>query len=300
MLHLSRAFPSFPQRETITFHVCCLSSQFKRHCNCDTSTATSSLQSLTTKMLLRKEPDFAKRLGSLWRSVLRVQDLETLRKLMPNSTLVAFDIEDHVTSINEVGIAAVSISGANCALYPSSDGTVRTFCSENAVQAHTIMVREMLAKRGNDSIRYGDQVTVRDSEVSQTLVQKLSSLGKSEHLILVGYAMYTEFDWTSRHCPDFLANFSSRVDIQDIVEACCGSHPSLSRAMAALKLSHRNPTKSLPHGHRAANDAVGTLATLASLSPLANSNIGKRRRRRIRSCSQALLGIGTSTRSEPV
>ncbi|KAI9668017.1 MAG: hypothetical protein M1821_000837 [Bathelium mastoideum] len=185
-----------------------------------------------------------------------------------NSILVAFDIEGHVASINEVGMASLTISEVK-PLRASHDGTLRTFYSENAIQAYTIMVWEMRSKRRHEAIKYGDHVTVHRDVVCETLDQTLSSVEQgSRQLILVGYDMYTEFDWISRENPTFLSRFKYWVDVQELVEASCGSRPSLLNTMAAMNITNRSPTNSLPSGHRASNDAVRALAILSTLVSL--------------------------------
>ncbi|KAI9694139.1 MAG: hypothetical protein M1822_003410 [Bathelium mastoideum] len=219
-------------------------------------------------MLLGKEPQFVRRLGSIWDSVIHITNLDTLRECMMNSILVAFDIEGHVASINEVGMAYLHVSEAK-PLRASQDGTLRTFHSQNAIQAYTIMVWEMRSKRRHEAIKYGDHVTVHRDVVCETLDQTLSSVEqRSRQLILVGYDMYTEFDWISRENPTFLSRFKYWVDVQELVEASCGSRPSHFNTMAAMNITDWNPTNSPPSGHRASNDAVRALATLSTLVSL--------------------------------
>lgn len=217
-------------------------------------------------MLLGKEPQFVRRLGPIWDSVVRISDLDSLQECMMNSTLVAFDIEGHVTSTNEVGMASLHVSEAK-PLRASQDGTLRTFYNQNAVQAHTIMVWEMRSKKRHEAIKYGDCVAVRSNEIGETLNRTLSSQG-SHHLILVGYDMYTEFDWISRETPTFLSRFKYWVDVQELVEANCGSRPSLLNTLAAMRITDRNSAKSSLRGHRASNDAVRALAALSTLISL--------------------------------
>jgi hypothetical protein len=215
-------------------------------------------------MLLGKEPEFAKRLGPIWQSTVPIQDLATLKKHITSSTLIAFDLEGHVAQINEIGLASLSISEVK-KLQPlaTEDGGLRRYYDENEVQAHTIIIWEEREKRKQEAIKYGGHVTVHKEEVGKTLLELLSTIGPDSDLTLVGYDMYSEFDWISRECPSFLSRFKHWVDVQEIVEECCGSRPSLLNTLAAMKIIDRDPTKS--HGHRAANDAVRTLAVLSNL-----------------------------------
>jgi hypothetical protein len=213
-------------------------------------------------MLLGKEPEFVRRFGSLWNIITPISDTETLKKHFADTTLVALDIEGHVNNINEIG---VSISLAQQLKAPG-DGSLTTFYHQNALCAHTIMIEEMRSKKRHEATKFGDSMTVPRREVCGTLSQILSGVEQPEHqLILVGYDMYTEFDWISQNCPLILSRFHHWVDVQELAEQSCGLRPSLLKVLKAMNIRDRGAKSSTPHGHRAANDAVRTMAVLSTL-----------------------------------
>ena len=227
-------------------------------------------------MLLVKEPPFANRLGSLWHTVTHIPDLETLKQCILDSTLVAFDIEGRSTRIQELGLASLAVTAEKSPCLPS-DGELRSFYQQNAVQAHTIKIRGRESKNRAESIKFGDCVTVKKYEASATLTQILSTIAASStgRLILVGFDMYMEFDWISRECPSILSRFEYWVDAQEIAEERCRSHPSLLNTLAAMNITDRPPGAPAPSNHRASNDAVRTLAVLSGLSSLDIFKCGK-------------------------
>jgi hypothetical protein len=216
-------------------------------------------------MLLSREPHFIKRLGAIWSSVSHIQDLSTLKKQLLGSTFVAFDLEGHVTRINEIGLATLHVAKSKPLHIPEL-GSIRTFYDRNKVHAYTVIIEEEQRKKTYEAIKYGNHVTVPNKEVGKTLHTILSALEeKSNQLILMGYDMYTEFDWISRACPSLLSRFNYWIDVQDAVEETCGSRPSLLNTMEAMNLADQEAGKAQPSGHRASNDAVRTLAVLSTL-----------------------------------
>ena len=223
-------------------------------------------------MLLSKEPPFVKRLGSIWQSMTHIPDLQTLKIHMADSaTFVAFDLEGHVARVSEAGLASLRISAASGLQCLATD-ELRSFYEQNEVQAYTISVWEERKKKTREAIKYGQQKTVKRNEIGTALHDALSavaqkwntsSIEQCSTLILVGYDMYTEFDWISKTCPSFLTRFKYWVDVQEIVEECCGARPSLCKMLSAMNIPDRNSRNS--HGHRASNDAVRMLAVLSTL-----------------------------------
>jgi hypothetical protein len=213
------------------------------------------------------DPQFkTKHITSLWKS--KIPDLKTLKELIPRSFLVALDIESSVQGVSEIGLAFFRVHGEQGPQFPG-DGTLRTFYSENEVQAHTIQVRNKIAKKtSREAIKYGDTVVVDADQVASTVMQILSLLDHNGSIILVGFDTYTEFKWISQECPPVSSIFTSWVDLQDIAfERSSVLRPGLLDTMNAMHIVDRREGTKARKLHRASNDAVRCLAVLSGLSP---------------------------------
>ena len=201
---------------------------------------------------------------ALWDS--RISSLEGLKKSIHGSVFVAFDIEGFVDDINEIGFAVLD-SKAETPRLPS-DGNLATFYSENEVHAHTIEILEKGRRRNYVRETFGYRIpAVPFDEVEPTLVGNLSVL-KPEgvgDLILVGFAMNTEWDWISRKCPSLASIFTAWVDLQDIVGAQSSSKLPISLTDAVKPLNFTGIGGNKRHHSRAATDAVWFLALLCRL-----------------------------------
>jgi hypothetical protein len=219
-------------------------------------------------MLLKGNPKFCtKHIHSLWKA--KIPDLKTLEECIPESLLVAFDIEGFAHDINEVGFAI--IHNKSQVPFLPLDGNLGTFYSKNEVQAHTIEIREKGARKSYKRKKFGTSVTVGAADVGATLVQMLSGLDPkgTRKLILVGFDMNTEFEWISKKCPELSSLFTAWVDIQEIVEerSPCEFRASLVDVVNSLNFTGTGGMKG-KSPHRAANDTVRFLAILSGLISL--------------------------------
>jgi hypothetical protein len=72
-------------------------------------------------MLITKETAFVKRLGPFWHSTTPITGLDMLKGCIHGSTLVAFDIEGWVATVNELGLAFLKVSPEKQELTPPAD-----------------------------------------------------------------------------------------------------------------------------------------------------------------------------------
>jgi hypothetical protein len=238
-------------------------------------------------MLLGKVPDFVKRFAGVWDSITHLSDLCMLKKHLETSQLVAIDLEGQSSKIYEVGLATLCTSAVKSLRVPD-DGSLQKFYLQNEIRATSIIVEEDRLK-GTESLKYGQQFTVPEDDVCDKLHEILSNL--SHHpgpLILVGYAMYSEFAWISRACPSFLSRFEYWVDVQELVEESCGSHPR-----AWLIERQRSPSSQLTEHPTTPSEHLLCYLNSCLLITL---TIKKRRNP---NCVLLILGSGKISRSGP-
>lgn len=224
-------------------------------------------------MSLGTESQFVRRFGSAW-SEKKIPNLETVKSHLDNAILVAIDMRGWLTSISQVGLASTHICPSNPLQVAEDQGsTLQTFYDMNNIQAHalTIPVFSKKRRRSQEGIKFGNHESTNRDDVEKRLNELVSGLTKeSVPLILVGFAMYNNFEWISLHYPSFFSHFKYWVDVQNLVEECCGSHPGLSNTMSALNIHHGTPGKDIAYDHKASNEAVRTLAVLATLMSRGN------------------------------
>jgi hypothetical protein len=123
-----------------------------------------------------------------WNS--RIRNLESLKYYMSDAILVAFDMEGWRGNITELGLAILSTDDENKPRY--CPGRCR-FYDENKVQAFTIEIHKK-PRTNYEFKRHGDTIRVESEEEAIPVLERiLAQLQGSGRLILVGYAMYTEF-----------------------------------------------------------------------------------------------------------
>lgn len=214
-------------------------------------------------MLIGKEPAFVKLLGPAWQNVNHIRSREELKACVDDCILIAFDLEGWVTRVSEVGLATLRVSPAK-PLLAFQDGNLGPFQEDNLIAGHTVMISEYLRDRTSLPAKYSDNRCVSKDDIERTLHEITPPNGsEAPKRILVGYDLYTEFEWVAQVCPSFLENFDYWVDVQELVEEACGSRPSLSKLMASP--SGKDPATTNQYRHRAAVDAVKSLAVTSIL-----------------------------------
>ncbi len=220
-------------------------------------------------MLLKSgHPRFeTKHISALWKS--KIPDLKTLKERIPNSLLVALDLEFSAQGVSEVGLAFLRVHGQEPQF--QGDGTLQMFYSQNEIQVHSFLVRDRIPtkKTSREAIKYGTTALIDAEEVVPTVTRMLSTFSNEGSLILIGFALYAEFQWISQECPSLSTFFTTWVDLQEIAEERSGAlRPGLIDTMSAMHIFDREVGSKGPRMHRASNDAVRCMAVLSGLVSL--------------------------------
>lgn len=188
-----------------------------------------------------------------------IETIGHLKNHMLNTILVSLDIEACRGAVSELGLAMLAVNEDN----PHYCIGRSRFFDENNVQALTIDFREK-PTRNYEHKRHGQTLQVKDEHEASVIMEKtLSEICDGKKLILLGYDMYTEFQWISERRPAMALYFSAWIDVQELIARKC-SEPqlSLTNALRALEIiDNRHGTTR----HSAANDAVRIVAVLAGL-----------------------------------
>ncbi len=195
----------------------------------------------------------------LWSNV--ITSLKELKDIMPDSVLVAFDIEGAFGTIKELGLAMLTVTEST----PRFGIGRRHFFEDNNVQAFTIDIRDR-PQRHYEVERHGQTICIENGIEAGPAMEKIlkdfQGLGKRK-FILIGYAMATEMKWISGHYPAVAQYFSAWVDVQQLIATQCdAAYLGLTNALQALNIiDNRNCARR----HSAANDAIRALTILAGL-----------------------------------
>jgi hypothetical protein len=200
-----------------------------------------------------------KHIQPLWGS--KITQLQLLRDSMPDATLVSFDIEGLLPRTTELGLAIISVNENRPHFCPGRS----RFYIENHVQAFTIDIREG-PSLNYESERLGETIRVEtDTEAGfamEKILAKFQDSGR-RRLILVGYDMYSEFQWISEQYPLLAPYFTAWVDVQELMASKCKvTQLGLTDALRALGIADNRHNL---NRHSAANDAVRNLAVLAGI-----------------------------------
>ncbi len=185
-----------------------------------------------------------------WSNV--VTSLAKLKDVMPESVLVAFDIEGFLETIKEIGLAILTVTEST----PRFGIGRRHFFEDNNVQAFTIDIRDR-PQRHYEVERHGQTICIDNGleagPAMEKIIKDFQSLGKRK-FILIGYAMATEMRWISEHYPAVAQYFSAWADVQQLIATQCdNAYLGLTNALQALNIiDNRNRARR----HSAANDAV--------------------------------------------
>ena len=214
-------------------------------------------------MLIGRTPRFVDRFGSQWDTIQHIKDTRTIEALPRECVFIALNLEGWVDSVNEIGIAIVHASEQK-QLSPLQAGDIDDFHQSNGIEVHTITILEQIRDRTPGPAKHSRQTIVAKEQVADVLDKVLADAkSHASTVVLIGYDMYTEFDWMSQYCPQLLDHFRHWVDVQELVEADCGARPSLAKLMAHL--SGLDLPKTKRTGHRAATDAMKMLGVLSVL-----------------------------------
>jgi hypothetical protein len=120
-------------------------------------------------------------LDSFWN--LNIEDLKSLKELVPGSLLVSFDLEyssnksdSTPQNVNEAGLAFLQLDIDNH-LWPfSQDGDLETFYEQNHIKAYSIRPVEIPEKKGRrERLRFGAKIVVDSHKVDSTIIELLST-----------------------------------------------------------------------------------------------------------------------------
>ncbi|KAF1844905.1 uncharacterized protein K460DRAFT_416264 [Cucurbitaria berberidis CBS 394.84] len=201
----------------------------------------------------------------------KIEDLGTLQENLHGSILVALDTEgitQHFNGrrvlcegISEIGVAVFCANGKGPDFIPH----LNQFYEQNDIEAFTIRVRER--KHGP---AVGTMTDVSDDEAGPRLQRFL--LQYEGRRILVGFSFVAELKWMADDFPALATMFTEWVDVQDLVSnqrmdtaSSNGTPPDQYGLYNTLKAMRISGWRSTHQRHRAANDAVKTLAVLSGL-----------------------------------
>ena len=198
-------------------------------------------------MKLKGDPKFdIKNISPLWAS--KIAHLRELKLTLPESVLVAFDIESSVQGISEIGLAFLRASSQSPQFH--SDGGTQSFYVQNQVQAHSIQIRNRISKSATrETTIFGDTLLIDIEEIDTVFKNVFSNY--TDKLILVGFDIYSEFNWMSQECPSLSSYFTAWIDIQEIASERSGRSEdirlSLSDTLRALNIKdwHKKSTQHL-------------------------------------------------------
>ncbi|KAF2094051.1 hypothetical protein NA57DRAFT_80472 [Rhizodiscina lignyota] len=136
-------------------------------------------------------------ISTFWKS--RIPDIETLKKLVPNSVLVGFDIKSSLQQdvVKEIGLAFLRVDGQAPHFWP---GSLQSFHDQNKFQVSSVQVCNRVSLP-REKFDYGTEFVVQAEEVAP-LVERLVSLLKGKgNLVLVGFDLFHVMRWISREAP---------------------------------------------------------------------------------------------------
>ncbi|KAI9712649.1 MAG: hypothetical protein M1820_001270 [Bogoriella megaspora] len=210
----------------------------------------------------------------------KISDLETLKQKASGSVLVAFKANSPCShDVEEVGFASLKVDGKNPPqLPPTYHRTVGVFYDETDVTVHAVVTyNSAIMSPGRGSRKYGNTDEVDAKELGDAVHRKLSALGHSNNLILVGWDPRHEFKWISSACPALASLFTACVDLQEIAknQATYPTEPTLRDTMRGMGFKDFFSTRpsDTVHPHRAANMAVRLLAVATGFSTLESLTI---------------------------
>lgn len=184
-----------------------------------------------------------------------------------STTLVCIDIEGDWHNTSEIGLAICSH------LQPLKIGhSYASFVEENQISCSTITLRESTPHHQNsqERLRFGEDAHGVDENFESTISGHLRRQASS-NLILALFDSRSEMKWVTRCYPTLLDHFTAYVDVQRFANNASNNRRPLSlrECLIALDINEGVPVcrnkDRLRKPHRAANDVVYTLATLASL-----------------------------------
>ncbi|KAF2436764.1 hypothetical protein EJ08DRAFT_691085 [Tothia fuscella] len=146
---------------------------------------------------------------------------------------------------------------ANCV--PYANNPIETYAIHRSPLCHK-------DAKGRETAWYGSVDVTEEANLGSTVRNSIAAAisNHTGNVILVGWAMLTEFNWMSSHCPTLPSLFNEWVDAQDLVsERARTLPPSLKRAENALGISDKKGTR--PLKHEPSNDCVRMLAVTTGL-----------------------------------
>jgi len=205
-----------------------------------------------------------------------IKDVNTLKELLQNSLLVAFDLEfssnnddSAALDIIEAGLAFVQPDTNHCLPSIPQSINLETLFEQHQIKAYLIRPIEIPEKKGRrEPLKFGTKLLVDSCKLNSTIMELLSTSVAThslspKHVILVGWSLAAELEWLFHDCPQFLSYLTAWVDLQDLVVS--KDRPSLLRTLQAIGVADRDPDSKKNRSHRASNDAVRCLAVLFRL-----------------------------------
>jgi hypothetical protein len=178
-------------------------------------------------------------------------------------TLVSIDLERGADKVVEIGVAVCS------RLRPITSGeSYASFTWKNEISCLTIRLRDPARSRRHhqERLRFGEEPDGIDNDPEATISGYLRRFS-SHQLVLVVFDSQTELEWASRSCPKLLQLFSAYVDFQKFAAHASDNRQSnLRHCLRSLGLFNGVPASKQDRPHRAGNDVVYALASLAMLS----------------------------------
>jgi hypothetical protein len=211
-------------------------------------------------------------LNAFWN--LNIKDVNTLKKLVLGSLLVAFDLEyssnkgeSTPQNITEAGLAFLQVDADNYLQPFPQDSSMESFYEQNHIKGYSIHSVKIPEKKNHrEKLKFGTKILVDSHQISSTVIELLATAvtatSPKYNIILLGWSIGAELGWISCDCPQLATYFTAWVDLQDMVVS--KDPPSLLRTLQAIGVADHDPD-SRNRGHHASEDAIRCLAVLAKL-----------------------------------